>query len=136
MTATRLFQSGVGEQIIKEMIGHKSDAVRMYKYSNTQILRQASSKLSAEDTENKENIPPKIDWEDAEYCDEVMTRVEPETVEIHTVPRQNKAHCTPCKTADKDGNCTALCNILKKIDDKQAECKVKKLKLSLKYRRK
>lgn len=45
-TATRLFQRGVDEQIIKEVTGHKSDAVKMYKHSNTQVLRAASSTLS------------------------------------------------------------------------------------------
>ncbi len=56
-TATRLYQGGVDEQTIKEVTGHKSDAVRMYKHSNTQVLREALRKIVSETSENNMSKP-------------------------------------------------------------------------------
>ncbi len=46
-TATRMFQCGVDEQVIKTVTGHKSDAVHDYKYTNEALLRQAQDTLHA-----------------------------------------------------------------------------------------
>ncbi len=104
----------------------------MYKHSSTQLLRDASSKITCEQSAP---VEPKIDWDEADYCDTVM-KLEPEktTPEV-TVPGVNKAHKNPCRNPGADGQCTGLCSILKKIYQKQEERKFKKLKLSLKYRR-
>ncbi len=135
-TATRLFQSGVDEQVIKEMMGHKSDAVRMYKHSSTQILRDASSKIANEQatTSTESEAPPSSSWDDKDYCDTVMAKQEPEIVHIVIKPGVNRAHKRPCHTADENGNCTAFCTILDRIDKEQENRKLKKVKLSLKYR--
>ncbi len=134
--ATRLFQSGIDEQVIKEMTGHKSDTVRMYKHSNTQILREASSKITSETaTPTVFEDPKPLNWDDSDYCDKVMAKQEPEIVHIVTKPGVNCAHKRPCRTTDKDGNCTAFCSILDRIDRAQENRKLKKVKLSLKYRR-
>ncbi len=118
-TATQLYQGGVDEQTIKEVTGHKSDAMQMYKYSNTQILWAASHKIVSEEENNALVQPAKIEWDDKSYCDSVLAQNESEKVKEVMVPGTNNAHQTLCKQADKDGNCTALCSILKHIDEKQ-----------------
>lgn len=109
----------------------------MYKHSNTQLLRDATGKVAVEThdqgVEKTESDP--FEWDDSDYCDKVMSKVEPEIVTLKTVPGVNRAHKNPCRSGDSEGNCTAFCSILKRIDAKQAERKFKKLKLSLKYRR-
>ncbi len=118
-------------------MGHKSDAVHMYKHSNTQLLRNATSKVAAEEPGPSAEFgkPEPFEWDDANYCDKVMSKQEPEIVTLKTVPGVNRAHKNPCRTGDSEGNCTAFCSLLKRIDQKQNERKFKKLKLSLKYRR-
>ena len=134
-TATRLFQSGVDEQIIKEVTGHKSDAVRMYKHSNTQILREASAKIVGDDPVKLETKPDLLDWDDKNYCDSVLDSGKPEKISMHVVPGENKAHKGHCHSVTGGTGCTNMCSILEKIDQKQAERKLKKIKLSLKYRK-
>ncbi len=41
--ATRMFQSGIKEQIVKEKSGHRSDVVRAYKRMNESLLVNAES---------------------------------------------------------------------------------------------
>ncbi len=125
-TATRLFQSGV--------TGHKSDAVRMYKHSNTQILRDASSKIvcSEEEVAVREGKPSS--WDDLSYGEEVLNRGKAEKLSVVTVPGENKAHKSHCHSTSESG-CTKMCSILECIDQKQAERKLKKVKLSLKFKK-
>ncbi len=134
-TATRLFQSGVDEQIIKEVTGHKSDTVRMYKHSNTQLLREASTKVISNEPVKQEPAPNMFEWDDKNYCDQVLNSGKPEKIERHVMPGENKAHKMHCHSSADSGGCNRMCTILKQIDKKQAEHKLKKIKLSLKYRR-
>ena len=39
--ATRMYSEGVDEQVLKERTGHRSDAVRTYKKTPENLLRQA-----------------------------------------------------------------------------------------------
>ncbi len=39
--ATRMFEGGIEEQLVKEKTGHKSDAVRMYKCTSDSLMQQA-----------------------------------------------------------------------------------------------
>ncbi len=39
--ATRMFQGGIEEQLVKEKTGHKSDAVRTYKCTSDQLMEKA-----------------------------------------------------------------------------------------------
>ncbi len=39
--ATRMFQSGIEEQIVKEKTGHRSEAVHAYKHTNESLLVNA-----------------------------------------------------------------------------------------------
>ena len=45
-TCTRLFRKGVDPQLIKEQIGHKSEALMLYKNSNLQQKKEVSDMLS------------------------------------------------------------------------------------------
>ena len=47
-SASRMFQHNVSEQVIKEITGHKSDCVRTYKRTSTDILEDASKCISGE----------------------------------------------------------------------------------------
>ncbi len=53
-----------------------------------------------------------------------------------SIVNPSEAHKGKCLLKDKDGKCPPACELLKKIDDKCAQSKVKKVKLSLKYRKK
>lgn len=48
-SATRLYQHGVDEQLIQEVTGHRSSAVRAYKRTNDAMKRNISAVLSGED---------------------------------------------------------------------------------------
>ncbi len=39
--ATRMFEGGIEEQLVKEKTGHKSDAVRCYKRTSDQLMQKA-----------------------------------------------------------------------------------------------
>ena len=134
-TATRLFQSGVDEQIIKEVTGHKSDAVRMYKHSNTQLLHEASTKVVSNEAVKQEPPLNLLDWDDKSYCNQVLNSGKPVKIQTHVVPGENRAHKLHCHNAGDGGGCNKMCSILEQIDKKQVERKLKKFKLSLKYRR-
>ena len=54
--ASRMYQSDVPEQIIKEITGHRSDCVRLYKRTSDDIKLKASSTISGE---NCINLPEK-----------------------------------------------------------------------------
>ena len=47
-SASRMYQSDVPEQVIKEVTGHKSDCVRIYKRTTDDIREKASKTLSGE----------------------------------------------------------------------------------------
>ncbi len=53
-SATRMYSAGVPEKIIKEITGHKSDAVRIYERSTENVKRKASSTLT--NIGSKENL--------------------------------------------------------------------------------
>ncbi len=44
--ASRMYQAGVPEKFIKEVTGHKSDAVQMYEHTSEQMKRRVSAMLS------------------------------------------------------------------------------------------
>ena len=47
-SASRMYQSDVPEQVIKEITGHKSDCVRVYKRTSSEILQNASKCISGD----------------------------------------------------------------------------------------
>lgn len=54
-TATRLFQSGVSEQLVKNQTGHRSCAVQQYKRPSTDQLQLVSNCIQ---NNNKRKAPP------------------------------------------------------------------------------
>ncbi len=60
--ATRMFNAGVEEQVIKEHTGHKSDAVRTYKCTSDTVLEQAERAAIGE----KSKVPKKFGKDDGE----------------------------------------------------------------------
>ena len=64
--ASRLFDQNVPEQIIKEITGHRSDCVRVYKRTADHLREVASNIVSGENVTKK----PKIeDIEEGNICD-------------------------------------------------------------------
>ena len=72
-SATRMFAKEVPEQVIKEITGHKSECVRVYKRTSSEILQRASNsiadenvsesskgKVSSETTKQKTDEPSKL----------------------------------------------------------------------------
>ncbi len=93
--------------------------MRLYKRSSDTVLKDASDKLVAVK-------------DDKEYVEGVLAK--PKFVEEVQTP--SKCHSSKGCLKSPDGKCSNLCSILKKIGEKQDEHRVRKLKLSLKYRRK
>ncbi len=99
-------------------MGHKSDCVRSYKHVNSELLKHAGLSIVnlkgaaqvGQKHEHGEETPPEL-----------------------TV---SKVHKAKCLLRDKDGVCPPACALLKQVDQKCAEAKVKKVKLSLRYRKK
>ncbi len=130
--ATRMFEAGVDEQLIKTFTGHKSDTVRNYKCISDNLMRKASSTVSTPDNDSlestqnpsleqpKKSKKPKenSDPEDADFVDAVMT-----------APR---AHKRPCPLTGSDNACTSLCKVLKQIDN-HVDQKNKQMNFSLKF---
>ncbi len=114
--ATRMYEQGIDEQTIKHITGHKSDAVQSYKHVNRDMLKHAG--LSIVNPGEASKVAVKCDHDK-----------EPKLTVL-------RAHKNPCVQHDEHGQCPPSCALLKKIDEKCADSKVKKMKLSLKYRRK
>ena len=53
-SASCMFQQEIPEQVIKEITGHKSDCIRVYKRTSNQILEHASKCISGEKSEINE----------------------------------------------------------------------------------
>ncbi len=60
--ATRMFNAGIEEQVIKERMGHKSDAVWAYKRTSDSVLEQAEKAAIGE----KSKVPKKVGKDDEE----------------------------------------------------------------------
>ncbi len=60
--ATRMFNAGVEEQVVKERTGHKSDAVHAYKRMSDSVLEQAENAAIGE----KSKVPKRVGKDDEE----------------------------------------------------------------------
>ncbi len=54
-----MFQNGIEEQLVKEKTGHKSDAVRQYKRTSDQLMKQAEKAVICGDPQVQEVVPYK-----------------------------------------------------------------------------
>ncbi len=72
------------------------------------------------------------------YCVDCDNRTKSEIVKPDVVLLESRLSIQKkmCAVKDKEGNCPGLCSVLQKIDRKCEEVSVKKMKLSLKYRKK
>ncbi len=115
-----MFNSGVDEQIIKNITGHKSNTVRSYKNVSANLVEQAQRTIvGASPVEEKKAF-------------EFVRK------KVVTPPAESlcaKAHQKNCQFADENGVCAASCALLKKIDSVVEKKSVKRLKLSVKYRK-
>ena len=153
-TATRMYQSGVDEQVIKEITGHKSDSVRSYKRTSEELLRHASATIVRPGVDMTHTVSAKhakileslssldttrssVDSQTAEFDIDTIDLTQNPMFSDVVVPNSRvNAHNGSCPMADKNGACLKICSFLHKIDLMQAERKVKRMRLSLKYRKK
>ncbi len=134
-TATLMFQSYVDEQIIKTVTGHKSDAVHDYKHVNDKILHQAQDTLHSKSEAKTQKVP----------ATSTVSTPHPETddncVEVTALKPLEKAPDPDVSIIAKPGicqyikvtSCEGMCQVLKSLDKKVAEHKLKKVRLLLKY---
>ena len=57
--ATALFNAGVQEKLIRDVTGHRSNALQIYERPSLE-QRQAVSKILVQGTSNKENLPDPV----------------------------------------------------------------------------
>ncbi len=147
MTATRMFQKGVDEQLIKCVTGHKSDAVRLYKRPSDKLIQSACQKVVEKEVSGHVKCVKSLD-RTVEYS-RPDTYVPPAEFDIDSYeikPEDKvtyrakfckseavKSHKRECAFVDSEGNCTDICLVLKKINAKSTTKKVKKLKVSLEF---
>ncbi len=116
-----MYDHGVDEQVIKEVTGHRSDAVWAYKRTSDNLLKKALEVIGAQAP------TPEFD------IDKIpLGPPEPKDVVVPGGPgsKIHKLECTQCIT----GQCGQMCRFLKNLDAHK-DCKVKKVHLSLKYKR-
>ncbi len=151
--ATRMYQSGVEEQVIKEITGHKSNSVRSYKRTSEELLRHTSETIvkpsvdltrtmSAKHAKISESVSSvdttwsSVNSHESEFdIDKVELSGNPTFSDVIMPHSRVNVHGGSCPMADKHGSCPKICSFLHKLDSIQAERKVKKMRLSLKYRK-
>ena len=137
-TATHMFEKGVDEQLIKCVTGHKSDAVRLYKRPSDKLLKSACETVVSKNAPQKRKVkystnyvePPEFDIDSYEIPVDSTVKYKLGEDECEAT----KSHKKNCPFVDESGECTGLCGLLKKIDQKASDKKkVKKLKLCVEY---
>ncbi len=127
--ATRMFASGVDEQVIKERTGHKSEAVRAYKHTDEGLLRAAEMATVGDNSGDL----ARAEWS-RKLKDLDGVKLGEGTVSYRVKSdSSNDCHKSYCIMKDDLGNCPQICEILKVIDSKKKS--PKRLKLSLKVRK-
>ncbi len=58
-TATRMYDKGIDEQLIKEVTGHKSDAVRIYKHTSETLMEKACRTVVQRNLEKSQKNEPR-----------------------------------------------------------------------------
>lgn len=125
--ATRMFAAGVDEQVIKSFTRHQSDAVCDYKQLNDDLLQKANKTVSTEGQEPMKTEAPEFDIDTVKVREKFLPDV-PATSGLVSKAHKHKL----CESH----TCGNMCEVLAKIDKVNEQNKVKKMKLSLKYRKK
>ncbi len=129
-TATRMYEKGVDEQLIKEVTGHKSDVVRIYKHTSKTLMEKAC-KTVVEPNICALGETPKVTEFDIDQVD--LTKSEPRE-HVSYQSKTSKCHKAEFCHAKKSDKCGGLCQFLKKLDKvKRKKRDVKRLCLSLKF---
>ena len=142
-TAMRMFRKGVDEQLIKQVTGHKSDAVRLYKRPSSSLLDAAcktvvekesdmSTTLKKQKLSEQKSVPEPKPFDIDDYEIHPSEKV---TYKVSESKFGDQIHKKGCCVGDEDGKCGGLCDVLKKLDEKVAKVKVKKVRLSLKLKK-
>ncbi len=152
--ATCMYQSGVDEQMIKEITGHKGNSVWLYKRMSEELLRYASATIVKPGVDLTQTVSVKhakfsesvssvdttwssIDSQESEFdIDKVELTRNLTFSDVIVLYSQVNVYAGSCPMADKHDACPKICSFLHKINLIQAERKVKKMRLSLKYRKK
>ncbi len=129
-TATRMYENGVDEQLIKEVTGHKSDAVRIYKHTSETLMEKACKTV----VQKPGQEVPKPHEFDIDAVD--LTKSEP-TEKFTVCSEGGNCHSERFCHKKKSDSCGGLCQFLKKLNHvKRKKCDVKRLRLSLKFGKK
>lgn len=140
--AIRLFEAGVNEQVIKSVTGHRSDAVRDYKRLNPKIVSEAQKKVSCTVSKAPEDLPEMVKPELPELKRKSPFEFDIDEYEIGDIPKKEFVN-TNClgnrchkhnMCAEESSQCNEMCKVMKKLDSLSEKNRIKKLKLSLKYR--
>ena len=99
-SASRMYQSHVPEQIIKEITGHRSDCVRTYKRTSDEIRMEASNKISGE-------IPEKVEKN--------VTSNDKDIAEKHEVKNESIDECMTVGQKKRLAQSLTACQIIKNV---------------------
>ncbi len=143
--------AGVDEQLIMETTGHRSKCVRQYKRTSEELLRAAQETVSTmpEVKKAKTNSTDRVQKEQAGFGEDIIevdkngwfdsnvldSEVEIVSYKVNTGGKPSRAHKNPCLSKKTTGDCTDLCSVLKKVDQKTEAYKNKKHLLSLQFKK-
>ena len=99
-SASRMFQSNVPEQIIKEITGHRSECVRIYKRTSDDIRQNASNCIGGGKNETKV---------------ETVTKTECEAVENSETEQENIDEILSNDDKKRLGESLTACQIIKNV---------------------
>ncbi len=129
-TATRMYDKGIDEQLIKEVTGHKSDAVQIYKHTSETLMEKACKTVVQKEGSEQ---APKSSSADFDIDSVDLTKCE-DTEKFVWKSSGGKCHKQEFCPSQNSGKCGGLCEFLKKLDQvKERKRDVKRLRLSLKF---
>ena len=133
-TATRMYEKGIDEQLIKEVTGHKSDAVRIYKHTSETLMEKACKTVVERDAPGTIHEPAQAEFD----IDKVVLSLKKESLKRSTCrSKGGRCHKEEFCHSHKGSKCGGLCQFLKKLDKvKRKKHDVKRLRLSLKFGKK
>ena len=99
-SASRMYQSHISEQIIKEIKGHRSDCVRTYKRTFDEIRKDASNKISGESVEE---------------VSETNVNCEQESSDVKSKQSKNLDQCTSDYQRKRNAQSLAACQVIKNV---------------------
>ncbi len=114
---TRMYSQGIDKQVIKEVTGHRSDAVQAYKRTSDELLKEASASICSEKRNVKE-----FDIDDVKLEEKSV----PSCVSVDSI--RSRGHKCDCRKCDGKGD-NSMCKFLMCLDNKVEK---KRLKLSKK----